>query len=156
MQKNKFILQAIELSKKSLDFYCGGPFGAVVVKDEVVIGQGWNTVVSDNDPTAHAEINAIRMACQKINSYSLDGAIIYTSCEPCPMCLASIYWSRIDKIIYGATHKDASEIDFDDSFIYREIRKNSSQRQITMIQEERERALEVFGLWMKKANRVAY
>lgn len=113
--------KAIALSEKGMKENHGGPFGAIIVKDNEIIGQGYNSVVSQNDPTAHAEIEAIRSACKKISSFSLKGSTIYTSCEPCPMCLAAIYWARIDTIYYGANRADAATIAFDDEWIYSEL-----------------------------------
>lgn len=154
--KNEFMLRAIELSRKNMQDGAGGPFGAVIVKDGQIIGEGWNKVTSTNDPTAHAEVSAIRDACKNVKNFSLDGAEIYTSCEPCPMCLAAIYWSRISKIYYGNTRKDAAGINFDDDFIYEEIPKDIEHRKIPMVQCEHSHALEVFKEWEKKTDRIPY
>ncbi len=125
--KNEFMKKAIELSIKSVNTG-GGPFGCVIVKDEKIISEGSNKVTSSNDPTAHGEIVAIREACKKINNFSLSGCELYSTCEPCPMCLSAIYWARIDKIYYANTRKDAQKIDFDDSLIYSEFQKKNSRK----------------------------
>ena len=153
--KNEFMKRAIELSIESVN-KGGGPFGCVIVKDEKIISEGSNKVTSTNDPTAHGEIVAIREACKKINSFSLNGYELYSSCEPCPMCLSAIYWARIDKIYYANTRKDAQKIDFDDSLIYSEFQKNIGERKIPMIQMMRNEALKAFELWDKKIDKVKY
>ena len=131
MENNKkFMMEAIELAKKNLLNGEGGPFGAVVVKDDKIVGRGYNRVVSTNDPSAHAEVNAIRDACNNLNTFHLEGCEIYTSCEPCPMCLGTIYWSRITKIYYAADRNHAMTAGFDDSFIYDEINIEPDQRNI--------------------------
>lgn len=150
------MLKAIELSRKNMQAGAGGPFGAVIVKDGQVIGEGWNKVTSSNDPTAHAEVVAIRNACENAKNFSLEGAEIYTSCEPCPMCLAAIYWARIEKIYYGNTRKDAASIDFDDDFLYQEIPKDTAQRKIAMVQCAHAEALDVFKEWQSKTDKVPY
>ncbi len=134
----------------------GGPFGAVIVKGGQVIGEGWNKVTSTNDPTAHAEVVAIREACKSLGIFSLEGAEIYASCEPCPMCLSAIYWARISKIYYANTRKDAAAIDFDDDFLYQEIPKDLSERQIPMVQCAHKEAYAVFEEWQKKSDRIQY
>ena len=148
-EKSKFMLKAIELSIKSAKT-TGGPFGCVVVKDNKIISEGFNKVTLTNDPTAHGEIVAIREACNKLNTFKLSGCELYSSCEPCPMCLSAIYWSRIDKIFYANTRDDAKNIDFDDSFIYSEINKKIEDRKIQMIQMHRDEALKAFKIWDKK------
>lgn len=148
--------RAIELSKEKMLNNEGGPFGAVIVKDGEIIAEGWNQVTSCNDPTAHAEVNAIRNACKKINNFSLEGYSIYTSCEPCPMCLSAIYWARLDKIYYANTRKDAAAIDFDDDHIYSEINIPIEKRKIPMEQIDRDKAIEVFKTWTKKQDKVEY
>jgi guanine deaminase len=153
---NKFMKSAIELSIAHMAKGAGGPFGAVVVKDGKIISEGWNQVTSKNDPTAHAEIVAIRKACELLSSFDLSGTEIYTSCEPCPMCLSAIYWARIDKIYYANTRKDAAKIDFDDDFLYSEISKKISKRKIPMQQLMRDEALKAFSKWNKKTNKVKY
>ena len=156
MENNsKFILRAIELSIKSIKNQ-GGPFGSVVVKEGKIIAEGFNKVTSTNDPTAHGEIVAIREACKQLNNFSLSGCELYSSCEPCPLCLSAIYWARINKIYYANTREDARKIDFDDSFIYSEIKKNIDERKIPMTQMMRDEALKAFELWNKKTDKVKY
>lgn len=150
------MIKAIELSRKNMQAGAGGPFGAVIVKNGVVIGEGWNKVTSSNDPTAHAEVVAIRNACEKAKNFSLEGAEIYTSCEPCPMCLSAIYWARISKIYYGNTRKDAADINFDDDFLYQEIPKDIKDRQVPMIQCAHQEALGVFKEWQQMPDKVPY
>ena len=153
--KSKFMLRAIELSIQSAKSQ-GGPFGAVVVKNDEIISEGNNQVTANNDPTAHAEIVAIRNACKKLNDFFLKGCDLYTSCEPCPMCLAAIYWSHIDKIFYANTRMDAKNIDFDDSLIYSEVRKEINERKIKMSQMNRDEALEAFNIGKNKENKIKY
>jgi guanine deaminase len=153
--KNKFMARAIELSITSASTI-GGPFGSVVVKDSKIISEGSNKVTSLNDPTAHAEIVAIRNACQKLRTFNLSGCEIYTTCEPCPMCLSAIYWARIDKIYYANTREDAKNIDFDDSLIYFEVAKKINERKIKMKQMNREEALEAFKIWQNKEDKIEY
>ena len=152
---NKFMIRAIELSINSANG-SGGPFGCVIVKDGEIIAEGSNKVTFSNDPTAHAEIVAIRDACKKLNTFNLSGCDIYTSCEPCPMCLSAIYWSHIDNIYYANTREDAKKIDFDDSFIYSEISKNLNDRKIKMKQMHRDEALKAFKIWDEKKDKVKY
>ena len=147
--------RAIELSIESVN-KGGGPFGCVIVKDEKIVSEGSNKVTSTNDPTAHGEIVAIREACKKINNFSLTGCELYSTCEPCPMCLSAIYWARIDKIYYANTREDAQKIDFDDSSIYSELKKNIEERKIPMVQMMRNEALKAFDLWDKKTDKVKY
>ena len=153
--KNEFMKRAIELSVESVN-KGGGPFGSVVVKDNKIIAEGSNKVTPTNDPTAHGEIVAIREACKKLNNFSLNGCELYSTCEPCPMCLSAIYWARIDKIYYANTREDARKIDFDDSSIYTELQKNIDKRKIPMIQILRNEALKTFELWDKKKDKVKY
>ncbi len=153
--KNEFMSRAIELSIESANKGTG-PFGAVIVKDNKIISEGFNMVTSTNDPTSHAEISAIRNACKNLNNFSLKGCELYTTCEPCSMCLSGIYWARIDKIYYANTRSDAQKIDFDDSFIYEELKKNIKERKIPMIQMMRNEALIAFELWNKKTDKVKY
>ena len=153
--KKKFMAKAIELSVNSANTI-GGPFGSVIVKDNKIIAEGSNKVTFSNDPTAHGEVVAIREACKKLNTFDLSGCEIYTSCEPCPMCLSAIYWSRLDKIYYANTREDAKDIDFDDSFIYLEIPKKISDRKIKMIQMLRDDALKAFEIWDKKVDKIKY
>ena len=147
--------RAIELSIESIN-RGGGPFGCVIVKNDKIISEGSNKVTSSNDPTAHGEIVAIREACRKVNNFNLKGLELYSTCEPCPMCLSAIYWARIDKIYYANTRKDAQKIDFDDSLIYSEFKKNINERKIPMIQMMRNEALKAFELWDKKTDKVKY
>ena len=155
MEKNKFMLKAIELSIKSAETI-GGPFGCVIVKDNKIISEGSNKVTSTNDPTAHGEIVAIRNACLKLNTFNLSGCELYSSCEPCPMCLSAIYWSHIEKIFYANSRNDAKNIDFDDSFIYSEINKKIEDRKIKMTQMLRDEALKAFEIWDKKTDKIKY
>lgn len=151
-----FMSQAISLAKKGMDSNIGGPFGAVIVKDGKIIGQGSNQVTSTNDPTAHAEIVAIRQACQNLQSFQLDNCEIYTSCEPCPMCLGAIYWARIKTIYFGATRQDAADINFDDNFIYQEIQAPLDQRSIPTKQILQKEAQKVFQEWEIKQDKTEY
>ena len=152
---DKFMKRAIELSIDNVD-KGGGPFGCVIVKDEKIVAEGVNKVTTLNDPTAHGEVVAIRDACKKLNIFNLKGSELYSSCEPCPMCLSAIYWARIDKIYYANTREDAQKIDFDDSSIYSELKKNIEERKIPMIQMMRDEALKAFELWDKKTDKVKY
>ena len=154
-EKNKFMLKAIELSIKSAETI-GGPFGCVIVEDNKIISEGYNKVTSTNDPTAHGEIVAIREACLKLNTFNLSGCELYSTCEPCPMCLSAIYWSHINKIFYANTRDDAKNIDFDDSFIYSEINKKIGDRKIQMIQMLRDEALKAFKIWDEKVDKIKY
>ena len=153
--KNEFMKRAIELSIESVN-NGGGPFGCIVVKNEKIVSEGSNKVTSTNDPTAHGEIVAIREACKKLNNFNLSGFKIFSTAEPCPMCLSAIYWARIDKIYYANTREDAQKIDFDDSLIYSEFKKKIDKRKIPMIQMMRDEALKAFELWDKKADKVKY
>ena len=153
--KEKFMARAIELSIDSANSN-GGPFGCVIVKDNKIISEGSNEVTLKKDPTAHGEIVAIRKACNNLNDFNLSGCELYTSCEPCPMCLAAIYWSHIDKIYYANTRNDAQKIDFDDSLIYSEFSKRIEKRKIPMIQMMRSEAKKAFELWDKKIDKVKY
>ena len=155
-EDKKFIHRAIELSKKGMENNAGGPFGALVVKDGKIISEGYNKVTSSNDPTAHAEVVAIRMACEKLNSFQLEGCVIYTSCEPCPMCLGAIYWARPKAVYYACTKEDAAEIGFDDQFIYEEIESGIGNRSIKFINLNREEGKEVFKNWEAKEGRTDY
>ena len=153
--KNKFMLRAIELSISSANA-SGGPFGSVIVKDEKIIAEGSNKVTFSNDPTAHAEIVAIRDACKKLNTFNLSGCDLYASCEPCPMCLSAIYWSHVDNIFYANTREDAKKINFDDSLIYSEISKKNQDRKIPIKQILRDEALKAFEIWDKKTDKIEY
>ena len=151
-----FMRRAIELSLQNVAVHGGGPFGAVVVQDGVIVGEGWNQVTANNDPTAHAEINAIRAACKTVARFDLRGASIYTSCEPCPMCLAAIYWARLDAIFYANTKLDAAAIQFDDNFIYQQLSKPVDERSIPMTQLLRDEASAAFVLWRNNASKTPY
>ena len=155
ISKNKFMLRAIELSISSANG-TGGPFGCVIVKDEKIIAEGSNKVTFSNDPTAHAEIVAIREACIKLNTFNLSGCNIYASCEPCPMCLSAIYWSHVDNIFYANTREDAKKINFDDSLIYSEISKKNEDRKIPIKQILRDEALKALEIWDKKIDKIEY
>lgn len=156
MEKEKaFMKEAIDLSVESVRTG-GGPFGAVIVKDGKVIAKSSNSVTSDNDPTAHAEVNTIRAACKELDTFDLSGCEIYTSCEPCPMCFGAIYWARLDKIYYANTKADAKNIGFDDSFIYEEIELPHQKRKIPNIQLSRDEALKAFNEWDNKEDKVEY
>jgi len=148
--------RAIQLSINNVQSGRGGPFGAVVVKDGNIVAEGANLVTATNDPTAHAEVLAIREACKKLGVFELEGCEIYSSCEPCPMCLGAIYWARLARVFFAGAAADASKIGFDDSLIYREIAQPHSQRQIPMIQMMREQALAAFRLWENKPNKIEY
>ena len=147
--------RAIELSIESVN-KSGGPFGSVITRDNKIISEGYNRVTTNNDPTAHGEIVAIRKACKSLNNFNLSGCELYSTCEPCPMCLSAIYWARIDKIFYANTRDDAQKIDFDDSLIYSELQKNIKKRKISMIQMMRNEALKAFELWDKKTDKIKY
>lgn len=152
----KHMQRAIELSRIHMQQGEGGPFGAVIVKDGRILAEGWNRVTSTNDPTAHAEVTAIRRACESLGNFDLQGAELYTSCEPCPMCLSAAYWARVSKIYFACTREDAARHQFDDDFIYREIPKKISERSIPMTQHQRDEAYEVFREWDRKADKVPY
>lgn len=148
--------RAIELSAERMRANLGGPFGAVITRDGKVIAEGFNQVTSTNDPTAHAEVVAIRRACEVLGTFSLEGCVIYTSCEPCPMCLASIYWARLDAIYFANSREDAAAIGFDDDFLYREIPKDLNQRKIPTQQIALEEARAVFDEWREKPDKIEY
>ena len=154
--KSQFMREAIRLSIEMMRRGKGGPFGAVVVKGNKIVGRGCNQVTSSNDPTAHAEIVAIRDACKRLRTFELDGCDLYTSCEPCPMCLSAMYWSRLDKVFYGNTRKDAAKIAFDDDFIYREVALPIHKRKLVMKQLLRKEALAAFAEWEKKTDKIPY
>jgi guanine deaminase len=153
---NTFMARAIQLAVENVRSGRGGPFGCVVVKDGNVVSEGANQVTATNDPTAHAEVLAIRLACQKLRCFELKGYELYTSCEPCPMCLSAIYWARIDKVYFGSLAADAALVGFDDSAIYGEIAKPHSQRKIPMIQMMREEALAAFRAWEENPGKIIY
>jgi guanine deaminase len=152
----KFMREAIRQSLEGMERNDGGPFGAIVVKDGNIVGRGNNRVTSSNDPTAHAEVVAIRDACKNLGSFQLDGCDIYTSCEPCPMCLGAIYWARPERVFFGCTRTDAADIQFDDALIYNEMTVPLEQRKIPMIPLLRDEALAVFRAWKEKEDKTAY
>lgn len=147
--------KAIELSIENVE-KGGGPFGAIIVKGDEIIASGTNRVTADHDPTAHAEVNAIRNACKKLNTFDLSGCVIYSSCEPCPMCLSAIYWANLDKLFYGNTKEDAKDIGFSDQFIYEELARKPSDRQLSIETLMREKALDAFKAWTKKEDKIIY
>ncbi len=155
MEREKFMERAIELSLDSVNSG-GGPFGALIVMDGQIVAEASNSVTLSNDPTAHAEVNAIRLACSKLGVFSLAGAELYTSCEPCPMCLAAAYWAGVSKIYYGNTREDAKGVNFDDSFIYDQIPLAPTQRTIPSQQMLPERAIEAFEAWHLKEDKIVY
>ena len=152
----KFMREAIRLSIWEMRRGHGGPFGAVVVRGGKIVGRGCNRVTSANDPTAHAEVVAIRAACKRLRTHQLDDCELYTSCEPCPMCLSAIYWARVKHVYYANTRKDAAEIGFDDDFIYREVALPIRRRKLRMKQFMREEALGAFAEWQRKPDRIPY
>jgi guanine deaminase len=151
-----FLLEAIELAKKHMLAGQGGPFGAVIVADGQVVGRGWNRVTSSCDPTAHAEVCAIRDACNRLERFSLQGCVLYSSCEPCPMCLAAILWARLDEVVFAAGCNDAAAAGFDDGNFYRQIALPIEKRDLPMRQRLREEAKRVFDAWLKLEDRIEY
>jgi guanine deaminase len=151
-----FMRQAIALSRIHMSTNAGGPFGAVIVQDGKVVGEGWNRVTSTNDPTAHAEVVAIREACKRLARFDLKGCVLYTSCEPCPMCLSATYWARIDKVYYANEQADAAAINFDDAFLYRQLALPRERRSLVCEQILRDEALEVFRDWDAKPDKTPY
>jgi guanine deaminase len=151
-----FMKRAVQIARKGMNNNEGGPFGCVIVKDGKIIAEGNNRVITNNDPTAHAEIVAIRKACKKLGSFELTGCEIYTSCEPCPMCLGAIYWARPDKVYFAATRKDAAEAGFDDDFIYKELEISVDERTIPMEPFFREAAIKLFTDWKNKVDKTEY
>ena len=147
---------AIENAIKGMNSNEGGPFGCIIVKDGKIIGKGNNKVTSSNDPTAHAEIEAIRNACKNLGLFQLEGCTIYSSCEPCPMCLGAIYWARPDKVYFGCDKKDAANIGFDDDFIYQELPLDLEKRSIPFEQINKDKAIEAFEIWNKKEDKIDY
>lgn len=156
MQHEEFMREAIRLSKEKMLEGFGGPFGAVIVKDGQIIARGFNQVLSTHDPTAHAEVTAIREACRALNTHVLEGCQIYTSAEPCPMCMASIYWARLDECYYGNPKEETARIGFDDQFIYEEFERPLSGRALPMKKLLADEALEAFRLWEEKADKTMY
>ncbi len=155
-QDKQFMMRAIELARAGMDNNAGGPFGCVIARDGQIIGEGNNSVTSTNDPTAHAEIVAIRAACRTLSSFQLDGCAVYTSCEPCPMCLGAIYWARPAQVFYACTREDAAAVGFDDDFIYNELAKPNAEREVAMVSLMRDKALEVFSSWTVKPDKIEY
>lgn len=155
-QQKKFMQQAIDLAQSGMEAEKGGPFGCVIVKDGKVVGQGSNMVTSNTDPTAHAEVVAIRDACKNLNDFQLEGCELYTSCEPCPMCLGAIYWARPSRVFYACSHGDAAQAGFDDSFIYTEIQLDPADRKIAMTQMMNTESMKVFDLWKEKEDKKVY
>lgn len=153
---NYFLKRAIELAEEGMDKGEGGPFGAVIVKDGEIIAEANNKVTSHKDPTAHAEVVAIRKACEKLQDFQLKECILYTSCEPCPMCLGAIYWARPKQVFYALNRQDAAKIGFDDQFVYDEIALDMDERKIPFVNMMREEGLPVFEKWDRKENRIDY
>lgn len=151
-----FMRRAIELSRQEMRAGAGGPFAAVIVLDGEIVGEGWNTVTSTNDPTAHAEVSAIRDACERLGTFSLEGAVMYASCEPCPMCLAAIFWARISKLYFANSTDDAARIGFDDRAIYHQVTLDNYERDIPTEQILQAEAIEVFREWEEKPDKVPY
>jgi tRNA(Arg) A34 adenosine deaminase TadA len=155
-QDKEFMRRAIELAQNGIDSNDGGPFGAIVVRDGEIIGEGCNRVTSTNDPTAHAEVVAIREACKNLSSFQLDGCVIYTSCEPCPMCLGAIYWARPAKMYFACRREDAARVGFDDALIYEEIERPIEARRIESVNFLRDEGLRVFENWANKLDKTEY
>ena len=154
-QDKAFMREAIRLADESVE-RGGGPFGAVIVKDGKIVAGSANSVTIDLDPTAHAEVNTIRKACRQLGTFDLSGCVIYTSCEPCPMCLGAIYWARLDRIYYANNRKDAADIDFADNFIYEELDKTLDNRTVPIIPLLRDEALQTFRRWTEKEDKTEY
>jgi guanine deaminase len=155
-REEKFMMEAISLSKKAIENNEGGPFGCVVVKNDKIIGRGNNKVIAENDPTAHAEVMAIRDACKNLGTFQLEGCEVYSSCEPCPMCLGAIYWARPKAVYYANTRDDAASVGFDDSMIYDEIKCNTEERKIPLINLCHQDAFTVFESWASKNDKTLY
>lgn len=151
-----YLRKAIEVARKGMQTGKGGPFGALIVRDGAIIASSSNRVTSTNDPTAHAEVMAIREACQHLGHFQLRGCTLYTSCEPCPMCLGAIYWARPDRVYFAARHSDAAKADFDDQFIYRELEKLPADRSIAMVELLREEAVNLFDEWNQMEKKIPY
>lgn len=151
-----FLLRAVDLSRTRMLANVGGPFGALVVREGKVLAEGWNEVTSSNDPTAHAEVRAIRKACEAVSSFQLQGATLYSSCEPCPMCLAAAYWARVGRIVFAADRVDAAKVGFDDAYLYDEIPKPVAARALPTLHLPLQEAVDVFAAWHAKPDRVDY
>ncbi len=152
----EFLRRAIALATENARSGSGGPFAAVIVKDGLIVGEGVNTVTSTLDPTAHGEVNAIRAACKTLETFTLDGCELYTSCQPCPMCLAASYWARLDAIHYGASDTDAARAGFDDAFLYEEFRKDQAERELPAVQMLADEAWSSFAAWLESPNKTPY
>lgn len=155
-QDKSFLRQAVELARRGVEEGIGGPFGCIIVRDGKIVGKGCNEVTSRNDPTAHAEIVAVRDACRQLGDYQLTGCDVYASCEPCPMCLGALYWARPRRVIYAATRDEAAGAGFDDAFIYKEIGLTQGERKIPFVYQPVEEAMELFELWREKGDRKLY
>ena len=155
-QEQQFLDRAVELSRTGIHAAQGGPFGCVIVLNGAIVGEGCNMVTSTNDPTAHAEVVAIRNACKHLGTFQLDNCDVYTSCEPCPMCLGALYWARVRKVVYANTRYEAAAIEFDDEFIYREINADFASRKIPFIHVPHEEARKVFEQWKKMESKLKY
>ena len=151
-----YLREAVQLAHEHMRAGAGGPFGALVVRDGEIIGKGWNRVTSHNDPTAHAEVSAIRAACEKVGDFSLAGSVIYTSCEPCPMCLGAIWWSRIDVVYFASTRDDAARVGFDDAALYREVSLALPDRQLPLLRYALPEAEDLMDAWMQKDDKIPY
>ncbi|MDD3815609.1 MAG: nucleoside deaminase [Desulfocapsaceae bacterium] len=156
MTDQELMMQAIHLAKEKMLAGAGGPFGAIIARDGIIIAQGWNQVTSSNDPTAHAEIVCIRNACKTLQSFDLTGYELFVNCEPCPMCLAAAYWARLERIIYGADHNDAAAIGFADAFIYKELTLDKDKRSVQMQQLMPQEAREGLSLWLDLEEKILY
>ena len=152
----EFLRRAIALATENVTSGRGGPFGAVIVRDGKIVGEGANSVTASNDPTAHGEVNAIRAAAKALGTFALTGCELYTSCEPCPMCLAASHWARLDAVYYGASAADAARAGFDDAFLYDEFKKDQQERSMREVQLLKDEAWESFAAWIDSANKVAY
>jgi len=155
-QDKRFMLRAIELARLAVETNSGGPFGCVVAKDGRIVGEGSNCVTTTNDPTAHAEVVAIRNACANLGAFQLEGCTIYTSCEPCPMCLGAIYWSRPAAVFFAGTQTDAAAAGFDDEHFYKELAKPNDEREMKMVNILRDEAVAIFDQWLEKLDKTAY
>jgi tRNA(Arg) A34 adenosine deaminase TadA len=152
----EFLRRAIALATENVTSGRGGPFGAVIVRDGKIVGEGANSVTATNDPTAHGEVNAIRAAAKALGTFTLAGCALYTSCEPCPMCMAAAYWSRLDAVYYGASSADAARAGFDDAFLYGEMRKDAAERKLLAAQLLGEEAWASFAAWLASSNKIEY
>ena len=155
-REERFMEEAISLGRKGMEENAGGPFGCVIVKGDQVIGRGWNRVTSENDPTAHAEVTAIRDACRNLSAFQLEGCEVYTSCEPCPMCMGAIYWARPARVYYACSRQDAADAGFDDSMIYEELAAPADKRKIPMSCIAPAQGSKLFDEWIDKSNKTRY